>query len=115
MKAQLIAATIAAAAVLSACSKHEGVHAVDKLKEAEAAALAKAPKAEEVKFDDHGQPTFAETSGAAAEADAAAHAVDTAAAATATPAADAATAQPTTDAAAATETTTEAQATTTNP
>lgn len=105
MKAQLIAATIAAAAVLSACSKHEGVHAVDKLKEAEAAALAKAPKAEEVKFDDHGQPTFAETSGAAA-ADAAA---------TATPAADAATAQPATDAAAATETTTEAQATTANP
>lgn len=106
MKAQLIAAIIAAAAVLSACSKHEGVHAVDKLKEAEAAALAKAPKAEEVKFDDHGQPTFAETSGAAAEADAAA---------TATPAADAATAQPATDAAAATQTTTEAQATTTNP
>ncbi|WFF38143.1 hypothetical protein LU290_07725 [Moraxella nasibovis] len=103
MKAQLIAATIAAAAVLSACSKHEGVHAVDKLKEAEAAALAKAPKAEEVKFDDHGQPTFAETSGAAD------------AAANATPAADAATAQPVTDAAAATQTTTEAQATTTNP
>lgn len=107
MKVQLIAATIAAAAVLSACSKHEGVHAVDKLKEAEAAALAKAPKAEEVKFDDHGQPTFAETSGAAAEADAATTAT--------TPAADAATAQPATDAAAATETATEAQATTTNP
>lgn len=86
MKVQFLAATIAAAALLSACGKHEGVHAVDKLQEAEAAALAKAPKAEEVKFDDEGQPTFAEASGAAAEADAAAHATDTAAAATAQPA-----------------------------
>lgn len=79
MKVQFVAATLAAAALLSACgNKHEGVHAVDKLQEAEAAALAKAPKAEEVKFDDEGQPTFAETSGATAEADAA-QATDTAA------------------------------------
>lgn len=65
MKVQVLVAALAAAVLVSACGdKHEKVHAVDKVVEAEAAAIEKAPKAEEVKFDDHGQPTFAEASGA---------------------------------------------------
>lgn len=83
MKIKFVA-TIMVMAVLSACGKHEGVHAVDKLKEAEEAALAKAPKAEEMIFDDHGQPTFAETSGAGANTSATNDAPKTDADATAT-------------------------------
>lgn len=65
MKVQVLVAALAAAVLVSACGdKHEKVHAVDKVVEAEVAAIEKAPKAEEVKFDDHGQPTFAEASGA---------------------------------------------------
>ncbi|ANB90989.1 hypothetical protein MOVS_02110 [Moraxella ovis] len=65
MKVQVLVAALAAAVLVSACGdKHEKVHAVDKVAEAEAAAIEKAPKAEEVKFDDHGQPTFVEASGA---------------------------------------------------
>ena len=105
MKVQVLVAALAAAVLVSACGdKHEKVHAVDKVAEAEAAAIEKAPKAEEVKFDDHGQPTFAEASGATTATPAA----DSATEATieAAPAADAATAEEAkaaTDAAATTE------------
>lgn len=69
MKIQLLVAALAAATLLSACSKGEHVHAVDKVQEAEAAALAKAPKAEEVKFEDEGQaPVATATTEPAAEA-----------------------------------------------
>lgn len=103
MKAQVLVVTLAAAAVLSACGKkEEHTYAVDKVEEAQAAALEKAPKAEPMKFDDEGQPKFgfpADGSAPAPAADAAA--TDTAAA----PAADAqatdAAAAPATDAAAA--------------
>lgn len=58
MKAYAILPLIAAIA-LSACGKkEEHVYAVDKLAEAQAAAMEKAPKAEPVKFDDEGQPKF---------------------------------------------------------
>lgn len=106
MKVQVLVAALAAAVLVSACGdKHEKVYAVDKVAEAEAAAIEKAPKAEEVKFDDHGQPTFAETSGATT----ATPATDSATEATtdAAPAADAAAAEEAdkaaTDAAATTE------------
>lgn len=47
---------VVAGLVLVGCGdKHEKVHAVDKVEEAQAAAVAKAPKADAVKFDDHGQ------------------------------------------------------------
>lgn len=46
---------VVAALVLVGCGKHEKVHAVDKVEEAQAAAVAKAPKADAVKFDDHGE------------------------------------------------------------
>lgn len=65
MKIQLLVAALAAATLLSACSKGEHVHAVDKVQEAEAAALAKAPKAEEVKFEDEGQAPVATAADAA--------------------------------------------------
>lgn len=78
MKNFALIAVMAAAVALSACSKHhEKVYAVDRVEEAQAAALQKAPQAEEMIFDDHGQPTFVELSGGAAT--------------TTTPAADAAT------------------------
>lgn len=104
MKVQVLVAALAAAVLVSACGdKHEKVHAVDKVVEAEVAAIEKAPKAEEVKFDDHGQPTFAEASGATTTTpttDSDTKAADAA------PAADAATAEAdkaATDAAATTE------------
>lgn len=104
MKNFALIAVMAAAVMLSACSKHhEKVYAVDRVEEAQAAALQKAPQAEEMIFDDHGQPTFVELSGGAATtttpaADAAAP-VDTATDAAA-PAADATTeAAPAADAA----------------
>lgn len=72
MKAQLVGSMLVAALVLSACGeKHEKVYAVDKVEEAQAAALAKAPKAEEIVFDDAGQPPFAEPAKPAAEGEAA--------------------------------------------
>ena len=44
---------------LTACGGHEEhPHAIDKVAEAEAAAKAKAPQAEEVKFADHGAETI---------------------------------------------------------
>lgn len=72
MKVQFVAAAALAMLTLTACGgKHEKVYAVDKLAEAEAAALEKAPKAEEVKFDDHGQPPFAAVAADAPATDAA--------------------------------------------
>lgn len=72
MKAQLVGSMLVAALVLNACGeKHEKVYAVDKVEEAQAAALAKAPKAEEIVFDDAGQPPFAEPAKPAAEGEAA--------------------------------------------
>lgn len=66
MKAKLFTAIISTSLILSACGgSHNNPKAVDKLEEAEANALAKAPKAEEVKFDDHGQPTMGGVGGAA--------------------------------------------------
>lgn len=61
MKRYAIILTTAALA-LTACGgdEHAHVHAVDKVEEAQAAALAKAPKAEEIVFDDAGQKPFAE-------------------------------------------------------
>lgn len=61
MKINFILAALTAGVLLSACGeKHEAVHAVDKLEEAQAAAKAKAPQPEAIKFDDEGQPPFAE-------------------------------------------------------
>ncbi|WP_435932042.1 hypothetical protein ACSF86_01875 [Moraxella bovoculi] len=92
MKVQVLVAALAAAVLVSACGdKHEKVHAVDKVAEAESAAIEKAPKAEEVKFDDHGQPTFAEASGATTTKPTTDS--DTDASTDAAPAADAATAE----------------------
>lgn len=72
MKAQLLGSMLVATLVLSACGeKHEKVYAVDKVEEAQAAALEKAPKAEEIVFDDAGQPPFAEPAKPAAEGNAA--------------------------------------------
>lgn len=94
MKAYAILPLVAAIA-LSACGKkEEHVYAVDKLAEAQAAAMEKAPKAEPMKFDDEGQPKF----GFPADGSAPAAATD-ANAATA-PATDAATTDTKADAAA---------------
>ena len=57
MKAYAIILPLVAAVALSACGKkQEHVYAVDKVEEAQAAAMEKAPKAEPMKFDDEGQP-----------------------------------------------------------
>lgn len=57
MKAYAIILPLVAAIALSACGKkEEHVYAVDKVEEAQAAAMEKAPKAEPMKFDDEGQP-----------------------------------------------------------
>lgn len=57
MKAYAIILPLVAAVALSACGKkEEHVYAVDKVEEAQAAAMEKAPKAEPMKFDDEGQP-----------------------------------------------------------
>lgn len=67
MKIQFLAAMVVASVLVSACGeKHEKVHAVDKVTEAQETAIKKTPQAEEIIFDDHGKPTFAETSGASA-------------------------------------------------
>lgn len=58
LRLSLMTASLATVFALVGCGdKHEKVHAVGKVEEAQAAALAKAPQAETVKFDDHGQPT----------------------------------------------------------
>lgn len=60
MKAKILSAVLAGSFLLTACGEeHHAVKAVDKVEEAQAAALAKAPKAEEIVFDDAGQPPFA--------------------------------------------------------
>lgn len=52
--------------LLTACGGHgEKVHAVDRVDESAAAAIAKAPAAEEVKFDDYGEPVMGGVGGAA--------------------------------------------------
>lgn len=58
-KLSLSLAVASIAFALTACGGHEEhPHAVDKVAEAEAAAKAKAPQAEEVKFADHGAETI---------------------------------------------------------
>lgn len=74
MKVKALVLTLVAATALTACHKEEHVKAVDKLEEAQAMALEKAPKAEEMKFDDHGQKPFAEVKTPAASADTASEA-----------------------------------------
>ena len=64
MKAKLFTAIISTSLLLSACGGHNNPKAVDKLEEAEANAIANAPKAEEVRFDDHRQPTMGGVGGA---------------------------------------------------
>lgn len=75
MKSYKAYAAVLAAVLLTACGdKHPAVHAVDKLEEAQANAIAKAPKAEEIKFGDEGQKVATSTTDAAtADAQAAAH------------------------------------------
>ena len=58
----LIAATTL---TLTACHKGEHKTAVEHVATAEAEALAKTPKAEEIKFADHGEPTIGGVGGAA--------------------------------------------------
>lgn len=91
MKAKFSLAIIATTALLTACGgNHEKVHAVDKVEEAQKLALEKAPKAEEVKFADHGQTPMGGVGGAnpaplpAPTAEATATATDTKPAETAT-------------------------------
>lgn len=66
MKLTLTAITgMALCLSLTACGKgHEKVHAVDKLEEAQAAAIAKAPTAETISFKDQGQTPVASTQNA---------------------------------------------------
>lgn len=92
MKAKFSLAIIAITALLTACGgNHEKVHAVDKVEEAQKLALEKAPKAEEVKFADHGQTPMGGVGGAnpaplpTPTAEATATATDTKPAETATP------------------------------
>ena len=64
-KLSLSLAVASIAFALTACGGHEEhPHAVDKVAEAEAAAKAKAPQAEEVKFADHGAETIGGVGGA---------------------------------------------------
>lgn len=65
MKAKFCLAIIATTALLSACGgDHAKVHAVDKIEEAQKLAQEKAPKAEEVKFADHGEVPMGGVGGA---------------------------------------------------
>lgn len=65
MKAKFSLAIIATTALLTACGgSHEKVHAVDKIEEAQKLALEKAPKAEEIKFADHGETPMGGVGGA---------------------------------------------------
>lgn len=58
MKAKFITAIISTSLLLTACGGDHGPKAVDKVEEAQNIALEKAPKAQEVKFEDEGQPTM---------------------------------------------------------
>lgn len=58
MKAKFITAIISTSLLLTACGGGHGPKAVDKVEEAQNIALEKAPKAQEVKFEDEGQPTM---------------------------------------------------------
>lgn len=58
MKAKFITAIISTSLLLTACGGGHGPKAVDKVEEAQTIALEKAPKAQEVKFEDEGQPTI---------------------------------------------------------
>lgn len=60
MKAFALVALAAAVALVGCGEKHEKVHAVDKVAEAQAAAMEKKPQDQERIFDDHGQKPFAE-------------------------------------------------------
>ena len=64
MKAKLFTAIISTSLLLSACGGHNHPKAVDKLEEAKSNATANAPKSEEIRFDDHGQPTMGNVGGA---------------------------------------------------
>lgn len=65
MKAKFTLAIIATATLITACGgNHEKVYAVDKIEEAQKQALEKAPKAEEIKFADHGQTPMGGVGGA---------------------------------------------------
>lgn len=64
MKAKLFTAIISTSLLLSACGGHNHPKAVDKLEEAKSNAIANAPKSEEIRFDDHGQPTMGNVGGA---------------------------------------------------
>lgn len=64
MKAKLFTAIISTSLLLSACGGHNHPKAVDKLEEAKSNAIANAPKSEEIRFDDHGQPTMGGVGGA---------------------------------------------------
>lgn len=83
---RLIMAGVATSVLLVGCGGHEKTHAVDKLEEAQAAALAKAPKAEAVKFADDGEEPMGGVgqNGKSATAAAAASATETKAEAMAT-------------------------------
>ena len=64
---------------LVACGgSHEKVHATDRVEAAAAQAIAAAPAAEPIKFDDHGQPTVGGAGGAGGGAVASAAATTTA-------------------------------------
>ena len=64
MKAKLFTAIISTSLLLSACGGHNHPKAVDKLEEAKSNAIANAPNAEEIRCDDHGQPTMGNIGGA---------------------------------------------------
>lgn len=88
MKAYAIILPLVAAVALSACGKkEEHVYAVDKVEEAQAAAMEKAPKAEPMKFDDEGQPKVGMSADGTAAPAADAAATDTKATDAAAPAA----------------------------
>lgn len=78
MKTLAMIASLTVVVALTACGeKHEKVHAVDRVEEAQKAALEKTPKAEEMTFEDHGQPTFAQQAAATPAATDTADAADT--------------------------------------
>ncbi|MDO4450884.1 MAG: hypothetical protein Q4B79_08010 [Moraxella sp.] len=66
MKAKFLTAIISTSLLLTACGHDHAPKAVDKLEEAQTNALANAPTAEAVQFEDHGQPTIGGAGGASA-------------------------------------------------
>lgn len=64
MKAHVLSVSLLALALTACGGKEEHKKAVDYVEEAQAAALAKAPKAEEVKFADHGEEPMGGVGGA---------------------------------------------------